>query len=103
MPNPHSSPFTMVLQIADWVALFPVVNEKWKSDYKQFLLKKYLNLIEKKGLFLVEKWEIQVIISMIMLTRSSESIFNPMRYTGSYFRIWIGDEDNHNYWWSFSN
>ena len=35
------------------------------------------------GLFLVKKWEIQVIMSMIMLTRSSERIFNPNHYTGS--------------------
>ena len=33
---------------------------------------------------LVEKWEIQVIVSMIMLTRSSERIINSSRYTGKY-------------------
>ena len=31
--------------------------------------------------FLVKKYEIQVSISMIMLTRSSERIFNPICYT----------------------
>ena len=66
-------------------------------DYNEFLFKKDLKLMKNekfrwksgKGstfqvLFqvLVEKWEIQVIVSMIMLTRSSERIFNPMRYTG---------------------
>ena len=35
----------------------------------------------KKGLCLVKKWEIQVIIFLILLTRSTERIFNPMRYT----------------------
>ena len=34
-----------------------------------------------RNIFLVEKGEIQVILFMIMLTRSSERIFNPMRYT----------------------
>ena len=33
------------------------------------------------GLFLVKTWETQVIISMSMLTLSSERIFNPWRYT----------------------
>ena len=55
------------------------------SDYIQLLFKKYRKLI-KKWLLLVKKWEIQVIISMIMLTRSSERIFNPMRYTGNSIR-----------------
>ena len=41
-----------------------------------------LNLI-KKWLLIVKKWESQVIITMIMLTRSSERIFNPSRYTGA--------------------
>ena len=31
----------------------------------------------------MEKWEIQLILSKIMLTRSSERIFNPMRYSGN--------------------
>ena len=30
----------------------------------------------------MKKWEIQVIAFMIMLTRVSERIFNPMRYAG---------------------
>ena len=30
----------------------------------------------------MEKWKIHVIEFMFMLTRSSERIFNPMRYTG---------------------
>ena len=40
-----------------------------------------LNLI-REGIISSEKWEIQVIITMIMLTRSSERIFSPSRYTG---------------------
>ena len=36
----------------------------------------------KKNFFQVKKWEIQVVIFMIRLTRSSKRIFNPMRYTG---------------------
>ena len=36
----------------------------------------------KNRFFLVKKLEIQVIVFMTMLTRSSERIFNPMRYTG---------------------
>ena len=36
----------------------------------------------KKGLFIVEKWEILVIRTIIILIRSSERIFNPSRYTG---------------------
>ena len=31
--------------------------------------------------FLVKKWEIRVIISIIVITRSLDRIFNPMRYT----------------------
>ena len=33
-------------------------------------------------IFLVENREIQVIVFMIMTTRSSQRIFSPMRYTG---------------------
>ena len=36
----------------------------------------------KNRFFLVKKLEIQVIVFMIMHTRSSERIFNPMHYTG---------------------
>ena len=42
---------------------------------------KHLKLI--KNIFLpVKKWEIQIIVYIIMLTRFSKRIFNPMRYTG---------------------
>jgi len=60
------------------------------SDYIQFLFKqKVLNLI-KKGIISREKSEIQVIISKIMLTRSSEKICNPMRFTGFLFMyVWM--------------
>ena len=46
----------------------------------EFLLKKRFE-VTKKQIFLVKKLEIQVIVSMIMLTRSSERIFNPKRYS----------------------
>ena len=38
--------------------------------------------VNKNRFFPVKIWEIQVIVVMIMLTRSSYRIFNPMRYTG---------------------
>ena len=38
--------------------------------------------MKKKQIFKVKKWDIQVIVIMIMLTHSAEMIFNPMRYTG---------------------
>ena len=50
--------------------------------------KEYLNLI-KKEIFLVKKREIYVIITMIILTRSSERIFNPSGCTGHNFQIYI--------------
>ena len=51
------------------------------SDYTQFIFKKRFEFnIKKKELFLVKEWEIQVIITMIMLTRSSERILNPWRW-----------------------
>ena len=46
-----------------------------------FYSKKYLMLI-KNIYFLVKKWEIQVIVFMIMRTRSSGRIFIPMHYAG---------------------
>jgi len=49
-------------------------------------IKKKINLIKKRDYFLVKKCDIQVIITMIMLTRSSERIFNRSRY-GSYLVI----------------
>jgi len=56
------------------------------SDYIQFLFKKKIGSDKKKGLFLVKKGEIQVIITVIMLIPSLERIFNPSRYTGIIFR-----------------
>ena len=46
-----------------------------------FYPKKCLKLILNRFL-LVKKWKIQVIASMIIFTRSSEWIFNQMRYIG---------------------
>jgi len=51
------------------------------SDYNQFLFEKSFE-IDKNQIFLSKKLEIQVIAFIIMLTRSSQRIFNPMRYTG---------------------
>ena len=53
------------------------------SEYVEILFLKVLNFI-KNELFLVKKWEIEVIISMILLTRSSERILNSDRYTVTY-------------------
>ena len=36
----------------------------------------------KNQIFLVKKWEIQIIVSLIKITRFSDMIFNPIRYTG---------------------
>ena len=47
-----------------------------------FYSKKDLKFI-KNRFFLVKKWKIQVIVFMIMLTRSSENICNPMCYSGT--------------------
>ena len=38
--------------------------------------------VDKNRIFLVKKWEIHVITSIFMITRSSERILNPIRYTG---------------------
>ena len=37
----------------------------------------------------MKKYEIQVIVFMIMLTRCLERIFNPMRYTGIVFYLYV--------------
>ena len=52
----------------------------WKITSKYIRL--YPAFIKKKVLFLMKKLEIQVIISIVILTRSSERVFNPSRYTG---------------------
>ena len=54
------------------------------SGYIQFLFKKIFEFYKKGDFFAVKKGEIQIIITMIMITRSSERIFNPSRYTGNY-------------------
>ena len=41
----------------------------------------------KNIFFPFKTWEIQVILFLIMLTRASERIFNPMRYTGCYILV----------------
>ena len=50
-----------------------------KKDIK--LIKKQIFSREKMKNSGVKLFEIPQIISMIMITRSSENIFNPMRYT----------------------
>ena len=52
-------------------------------DYNPILFKKIFE-VNKKIKILVKKGQIQVILFMIMLTRSLKTIFNPMRYTGNY-------------------
>ena len=44
-----------------------------------FYWKKDLNLIKRE---IISGEEIQILITMIMLTRSSERVFNQSRYTG---------------------
>ena len=52
------------------------------SDYNQSLSEIFFE-VNKKQIFLgMKKWEIKIILYMVMFTRSSERIFNPMRYTG---------------------
>ena len=60
-----------------------VLSEKSHQPYSnQFLFKNWFEF-NKKVIISSEKWEIQMIqIQMIMLTRSSERILNPSRYTG---------------------
>ena len=50
------------------------------SDYNEFLFTKRFE-VNKKQFFCSEK--MKKIAFMIMRTRSSERIFNPMRYTGN--------------------
>ena len=50
------------------------------SDYSQFIFKKGCE-VNKKNRFIIARKKMQVIIFMIIVTRSSERIFIPMRYT----------------------
>ena len=60
-----------------------IVSEKSHENYTiSFYSKQDFKLIQNR-FFRVKKLEIQVIVFMIMLTRSSERIFYPMRYTGN--------------------
>ena len=60
-----------------------ISSEKPHQNLSGFIQKKIFKLI-KNRFFLVKKGEFQVITIMIMLTRSSEGIFNPMRYADFY-------------------
>ena len=54
------------------------------SIYNQFLFIKIFE-VNKKQIFLAKKSEIEFNIFMIMLTRSLQMIFNPMRYADNTF------------------
>ena len=60
----------------------------WKNQIKiyqttiSFFIIKIRFEVDRKQIFSSENWEIQVIVSIIMLAGSSEKILNPMRYTG---------------------
>ena len=41
----------------------------------------------------MKKWKIQEIVFMIMLTRSSERIFIPMRYTAIHMFVGVSEYD----------
>ena len=56
------------------------------SDYNQILFKKKFE-VNKNRFLLEKKREIQIIVFMIVLTRFSERIFYPMRYTGICFYL----------------
>ena len=65
-----------------------IVSEKShqnQSDYIQFLLKKKIHSMKKWIISSEKKREIQLIICKIMLTHSSERIFNPSHYNGLKF------------------
>ena len=59
----------------------PEKSHQYPSDYNKFLFKKRLEAYENK-FFLEKKREMQVIVCMIMLNRSSEWIFNPRCHIG---------------------
>ena len=69
---------------------------KMNQNISSFYLEKYFNLI-KKEIISSEKWEILVIISMFMLTRSSERIFTPSRYT-DVKKTWKEEKEIKNKW-----
>ena len=73
-------------QISDFVKFDDYIEKKHQNllDYNQILFKKRFKVNKKTDFLLRRNEKIQVIVSMIMLTRSSERIFNPMRYTGLY-------------------
>ena len=76
--------FKLLPKFSDFIDSDDWIEKKWHqilSRYIQFLFKKRFYII-KKGLFLIKKWKIQVIRSMIMLTRSLERNFNLSHHTG---------------------
>ena len=72
--------FSKYLQSSAILLILVIESEKLQqkiSDYKQVCSKKDLKLLKKN---LVKKCDIHGIVFMIMLTRSSERIFNLLRY-----------------------
>ena len=64
----------------DWIGKNQI---KIHQSISSFYLKKYYNLIKQRIISSEKNVKIQVIITIIiMLTRSSERDFNPIRYTG---------------------
>ena len=63
------------------------------SDCNQFLFKKRIEFYKNnnKMKFSSEKIRNSIIVFMIMLTRYSERIFNPIRYTGKIFILSFWD------------
>ena len=66
-----------------------------KNHIKIYQINRLSDQINKIIFFLVNKWEIQVNVFMVMLIRSSDSIFNPMSYNRSkYSLMLVGRDDN---------
>ena len=84
--------FELLLKFSDFVNSDVCIGKITSKfiEYIQFSLKKYLKFI-KIRFILVKKLKIQVIISMIIIIRSSERIFNPINYAGIKERnnVWI--------------
>ena len=84
-PRPHwHSCKTFKKIVKNWNTFSMIASKKTQqntSGCNPFLFEKGFKL-NKKLTFLVKHWEIQVIVSIFMLTRFSQMIFNPMRNTG---------------------
>ena len=74
----------MLPKFSDFVNSY-VRKKTSKSIRLQLVFIKQKFEVNKKQIFSSEEMKIQVIVFMILFTRSSERIFNSMRYTGIYF------------------